>query len=96
MGEGETEKGSTNRVQESETKPKEKSKNQEHGEHGVRSSDKISNLKFHRNFTILGSKLIVLSTGTFQPPPPVMPVLSQPLAAFHVAPALTRTPRGEV
>lgn len=29
--------------------------------HPVRFSDKISNLKFHRNFTILGSKLIVLS-----------------------------------
>lgn len=37
-------------------------------EHGVRFSDKISNLKFHRNFTILGSKLIVLSTGTFNRP----------------------------
>lgn len=39
------------------------------GEHGVRFSDKISNLKFHRNFTILESKLIVLSTGTSNHPP---------------------------
>lgn len=34
----------------------------------MRFSDKISNLKFHRNFTILGSKLIVLSAGTSAPP----------------------------
>lgn len=35
--------------------------------HPVRFSDKISNLKFHRNFTILGSKLIVLSASTAVP-----------------------------
>jgi len=52
----------------------------------VRFSDKISNLKFHRNFTILGSKLIVLSTGTFNPPPP-SPLPPPPLhPAFHLAP----------
>lgn len=61
------------------------------GEHGVRFSDKISNLKFHRNFTILGSKLIVLSTGTSNHPLPsaarTLP-LSQPplsLSAFAYA-----------
>lgn len=38
--------------------------------HTVRFSDKISNLKFHRNFTILGSKLIVLSAWCLRPSPP--------------------------
>lgn len=57
------------------------------GEHGVRFSDKISNLKFHRNFTILGSKLIVLSTGTFQPPPPLARLYRNPPVAFHLTPA---------
>jgi len=46
-----------------------RSRSRERGGHGVRFSDKISNLKFHRNFTILGSKLIVLSTGTLRPSP---------------------------
>lgn len=49
-------------------KMKRKEKSTAGGEHGVRFSDKISNLKFHRNFTIPGSKLIVLSTGTFNHP----------------------------
>lgn len=55
------------------------------GEHGVRFSDKISNLKFHRNFTILGSKLIVLSTGTFNHPrrrPTVLRPYRVPLCRF--------------
>lgn len=54
----------------------------------MRFSDKISNLKFHRNFTILGSKLIVLSTGTSRPPPPLARRLYRsPPVAFYLTPA---------
>lgn len=48
----------------------------------MRFSDKISNLKFHRNFTILGSKLIVLSAGTSAPPYTPTPIPFRPPPTF--------------
>jgi len=57
----------------------------------VRFSDKISNLKFHRNFTILGSKLIVLSAGTLRPSPSTV---SGPIATL-TGPRRPRAAGGE-
>lgn len=53
----------------------------------MRFSDKISNLKFHRNFTILGSKLIVLSTGTSNHPRRALSLSLAPLFSIAAFPS---------